>query len=433
MPTSWNRLPRVGHTRLDEWRDRTAPLPDTGLTLLAWGNGRSHGDVCLNDGGALLLTRGMDRLIAFDRGTGILDCESGILLDDLLRWCLPQGWMLPVVPGTRFITVGGAVANDVHGRNHRAAGSFGRHVLELDLLRSTGERLRISPQEQADLFAATIGGLGLTGLITRVRLRMIPVSSDLMLTESIRFGQLDAFWEINERLGAEWPYTMARVDCVARGRRLGRGVFVAGRHAPPQPAGTPVSRWRDRSRALPFDMPSSLINRYSVRAFNAVYYRTAPFPGRRLQHVQRHLFPLDGLRDWNRIYGRRGFYPYHCVLPHEYARDGIRTLLKRIAASTPGSFLAALKTFGDLPSPGILSFPRPGVTLALDFANRGPRTLRLLADLDDIVSAAGGALYPGKDARMSVTMFRRGFPQWERFATLVDPAFSSTFWRRMNP
>ena len=433
MPTNWNRLPRVGHTRLDERRDRTAPLPDIGLPLLAWGNGRSHGDVCLNDGGALLLTRGMDRLIAFDRGTGILDCESGILLDDLLRWCLPQGWMLPVVPGTRFITVGGAVANDVHGRNHRVAGSFGRHVLELDLLRSTGEHLRIGPKEQADLFAATIGGIGLTGLITRVRLRMIPVSSDLMLTESIRFGQLDAFWEINERLGAEWPYTMARVDCVARGRRLGRGVFVAGRHAPPQPAGTPVPRWRDRSRALPFDMPSSLVNRYTVRAFNAVYYRTAPFPGRRLQHVQRHLFPLDGLRNWNRIYGSRGFYPYQCELPHANARDGIRTLLKRVAASVPGSFLAALKTFGDLSSPGILSFPRPGITLALDFANRGPRTLRLLADLDDIVSAAGGALYPGKDARMSVTMFRRGFPQWDRFATLVDPAFSSTFWRRMNP
>jgi FAD/FMN-containing dehydrogenase len=419
--------------RLIEVRDRTAPLPDTGVPLLAWGNGRSHGDGCLNDGGALLLTRGMDHLIAFDRGTGILDCESGILLGDLLRWCLPQGWMLPVVPGTRFVTVGGAIANDVHGRNHCMAGSFGRHVLELDLLRSTGEHLRIGPQEQAELFAATVGGLGLTGLITRVRLRMIPVSSDLMLTEGIQFGHLDAFWDINGRLGAEWPYTMARIDCIARGRRLGRGVFVAGRHAPPQPAGTRLPSWRDRSRSLPFDMPSSLVNRHTVRAFNAVYYRTAPFPGRRLQHVQPHLFPLDGLHDWSRIYGRRGFYPYHCVLPHEHARDGVRTLLKRIAASAQGSFLAALKTFGDLPSPGILSFPRPGITLALDFANRGSQTLRLLADLDDIVSAAGGALYPGKDARMSVTMFRRGFPQWERFATLVDPAFSSTFWRRMNP
>ncbi|TVP81065.1 FAD-binding oxidoreductase, partial [Thioalkalivibrio sp.] len=234
--------------RLIEWRDRTAPLSKADAPFLALGNGRSQGDDCLNDDGTLLLTRSMDRLIAFDRGTGIVDCEAGILLGDLLRWCLPQGWMLPVVPGTRFITVGGAVANDVHGRNHRGAGSFGRHVLEMDLLRSTGEHLRIGPTEQADLFAATIGGLGLTGLITRVRLRMIPVSSDLMLTEGIRFGHLDAFWDINDRLGAEWPYTIARIDCVARGRRLGRGVFVAGRHAPPQPAGTRLPRWRDRSR-----------------------------------------------------------------------------------------------------------------------------------------------------------------------------------------
>nr|WP_296747906.1 FAD-binding oxidoreductase [Thioalkalivibrio sp.] len=419
--------------RLIEWRDRTAPLPDAVAPLLARGNGRSRGDVCRNDGGVLLLTRGMDCMIAFDRATGILDCEAGMLLGDLLHWCLPQGWMLPVVPGTRFVTVGGAIANDVHGRNHRVAGSFGRHVLEMDLLRSTGEHLRIGPTERADLFAATIGGLGLTGLITRVRLRMIPISSNLMLTESIRFGHLDAFWEINDRLGPEWAYTMARIDCITRGRSLGRGVFFAGRHAPPQPAGTRVPGWRDRSRSLPFDLPSSLINRYTVRAFNAVYYRTAAFAGRRLQHVQGHLFPLDRVHDWNRIHGRRGCYPYHCVLPHAHARDGIRTLLKRIAASGQGSFLAALKTFGDLPAPGLLSFPRSGVTLALDFANRGSRTLRLLADLDDIVSAAGGALYPGKDARMSVTMFRRGFPQWERFATLVDPAFSSTFWRRMNP
>ncbi len=433
MPASWNRLPRVRHRRLIEWQDRTAPLPDAGVPLLARGNGRSHGDACLNDGGTLLLTRGMDRLIAFDRGTGIVDCEAGILLGDLLRWSLPQGWMLPVVPGTQRITVGGAVANDVHGRNHPVAGSFGRHVLDLDLLRSSGGHLRTSSAEYADLFAATIGGLGLTGLITRVRLQMIPVNNDLMLTKGIRFRHLDAFWEINDGLGREWPYTVARIDGVARGRSLGRGWFLAGRHAPPQPAGTHLPRWRDQSRRMPFDMPSALVNRYTVRAVNALYYRAASLRGRHLQHYQSHLFPLDGLRDWNRIYGRRGFYRYQCVLAREQARDGIRILLKRIAASGQGSSLAVVKTFGDLPSPGLLSFPRPGVTLALNFANRGSRTLRLFSDLDDIVSAAGGALYPGQDVRMSVTMFRRGFPQWERFASLVDPAFSSSFWRRMNP
>jgi FAD/FMN-containing dehydrogenase len=433
MPTNWNRAPRVGHVRLIDWRDRSAPLPASDTPLLAWGNGRSCGDVCLNDGGTLLLTRGMDRLIAFDRATGVLECETGILLGDLLHWCLPQGWMLPVVPGTQFVTVGGAIANDVHGRNHHVAGSFGRHLLELELLRSTGERLRIAPGQHADLFAATVGGLGLTGLITRARLQLIPVNNDLMLAERARFGHLDGFWDLNDRLGPDWPYAVAWIDCMARGRSLGRGVFLAGRHAPPQPAGIPLPRWRDHARSIAFDLPPALFSRHSVRTLNALYYRAAASSRRYLQHCQPHLFPLDRIRNWPRIYGRRGFHRYQCVLPPGHARDGIRVLLRRIAASGLGSFPALLQAFGDLPSPGMLSFPRPGITLALEFANRGSWTQRLFADLDDVVSAAGGALYPGQDARMSVTMFRRGFPQWERFSAFTDPAFSSTFWRRMNP
>lgn len=433
MPTSWNRLPQVSHQRVIEWPDRDAALPGSAAPLLAWGNGRSYGDVCLNGGGTLLLTRGMDRLIAFDRTTGVLECEAGVMLGDLLRWCLPQGWMLPVVPGTQLITVGGAIANDIHGKNHHVAGNFGNHVLAMELLRSTGEQMSLGPDQEPDLFAATIGGLGLTGLITRARIQMVRISNEFMLTESTPFANLDEFWELNDRLGPRWPYTVSWIDVIARGRRLGRGVFLAGRHAPPQPAGTRLPVWRDHSRSIPVDMPSWMLNRYSVRMFNAVYYRAASRPGRRLQHYQPYFFPLDGVRDWNRIYGRRGFYQYQCVLPPANARDGIRTLLKRIAASGQGSFLAVLKTFGEQPAAGMLSFPRPGVTLALDFANHGNHTQRLFSDLDDVVAAAGGALYPGKDARMSVTMFRRGFPLWERFAGFIDPAFSSTFWRRMNP
>lgn len=433
MPTSWNRLPRVRHARLIDWRDRDASLPASSSPMLAWGNGRSHGDVCLNDGGTLLLTRGMDRLIAFDRCTGILECEAGLMFGDVLRLCMPQGWMLPVVPGTQFITIGGAIANDVHGRNHHVAGNFGRHVLSVELVRSTGERVRIGPDREPDLFAATVGGLGLTGLMTRVRLQMVPVSNEFVLTESVAFRHLDEFWELEARRGPRWPYTVAWIDCLASGRRLGRGVFLAGRHAPPQPAGTELPVWPDHIRSVPLDLPSWMLNRYSVRAFNTVYRRAADRRGRRLEHYQPSLFPLDRIRDWNRVYGRRGFFSYQCVLPHTSARDGIRALLRRVAASGQGSFLAALKTFGELPSPGLLSFPRPGVTLALDFRNHGSRTQRLFSDLDDMVAGAGGALYPGKDARMSVTMFRRGFPQWERFAGFVDPAFSSTFWRRINP
>ncbi|TVP90330.1 MAG: FAD-binding oxidoreductase [Thioalkalivibrio sp.] len=433
MPTSWNRLPQVRHARLIDWRDRDAALPVSATPVLAWGNGRSRGDVCLNDGGTLLLTGGMDRLIAFDRVSGVLECETGLTLGDALRFCMPQGWMLPVVPGTQFVTVGGAIANDVHGRNHHHAGNFGRHVLSIELARSTGERVRVGPDREPELFAATVGGLGLTGLMTHVRLQLVPVSNAFLLTENVAFRHLDEFWELDARLGSHWPYTVARIDGLARGSRLGRGVFLAGRHAPPQPAGVRLPLWRDASRSVPLDLPSWMLNRYSVRALNSMYRWVAGRRGRRLQHYQTALFPLDRVQDWNRLYGRSGFFSYQCVLPHASARDGIRTLLRRTAASGQGSFLATLKTFGELPSPGMLSFPRPGVTLALDFLNHGSRTQRLLSDLDDVVAGAGGALYPAKDARMSVTMFRRGFPQWERFAGFVDPAFSSTFWRRINP
>ncbi|AGA34570.1 Oxidoreductase [Thioalkalivibrio nitratireducens DSM 14787] len=423
----------MNHARVLEWPDRAAALPASAAPLLAQGSGRSHGDACLNAGGTLLLTGGMDRLIAFDRRTGVVECEAGMRVGDLLAWSVPQGWMLPVVPATQFVSLGGAVANDIHGRNHRVVGSFGRHVIGLELRRSDGERLWVGPKQQRELFAATVGGLGLTGLMTRIRLQMTPICNAFMLTERHRFPDLEAYWELNDRLGTDWPYGVAWIDCLARGSRLGRGVFLTGRHAPPQPASASLPRGRSRSRTVPFELPGWVLNRHGVRAFNQLYFRLGARPGPRLRHYERYLFPLDGLRDWNRIYGRRGFYRYQCVLPPDTARDGIRTLLRRIAASRQGACLALLKRFGHLHSPGLLSFPRPGVTLALDFTDQGSRTRSLFADLDDVVSAAGGALEPGQDARMSVTLFRRGFPNWERFAPFVDPAFSSSFWRRMNP
>ncbi|AHE97710.1 FAD-binding oxidoreductase [Thioalkalivibrio paradoxus] len=433
MPSSWNRLPRVRHARVLEWTDRSAPLPASAAPLLARGSGRSHGDACLNDRGTLLLTGDMDQLIAFDRRTGVLECEAGMQVGDLLAWSLPQGWALPVVPATQSVTLGGAVANDVHGRNHPIAGSFGRHVIGLELRRSDGARLWIGPKQQRELFAATVGGLGLTGLMTRIRLQLMPVCNAFMLAERHRFPHLDAFWELNDRLGADWPYRVAWIDCLAHGSKLGRGVFLGSRHAPPQPASARLPRGRHRSAAMRFDLPGWILHRHSVRVFNQLYFQLGARPGLQLQHYRPHFFPLDGLRDWNRIYGRRGFYRYQCVLPPGAARDGIRTLLRRIAANRQGACRATLQCFGTLPSPGLLSFPRPGVTLALDFTNQGHRTRSLFADLDDVVSAAGGALYPGQDARMSVTVFRRGFPNWEQFATFIDPAFSSSFWRRMNP
>lgn len=425
---SWNRVPLVKHERVLDIEARSEALPALPTSCLPFGNGRSYGDVCLNAGGALLRTRRMNRFIAFDRATGRLRCESGVLLKDILDLVVPQGWFLPVTPGTRFVTVGGAIANDVHGKNHHIQGSFGHHVRRLELLRSDGARIVCGQNEAPDWFRATVGGLGLTGLITWAELQLMPVSNPFMVTQSLRFKDLDAFWVLNAEAESRWPYIVAWVDCTATGRRQGRGILMLGRHAPPQ---SELPSWRDARRHFPVDPPISLVNALSLRMFNALYYHR-PLPrGPVLSHFVPYLYPLDGILEWNRIYGRKGFFQYQCVLPPEASHDGIRDLLGIIAKRKEGSFLAVLKTFGKAPAPGMLSFPRPGATLAIDFPNRGQRTLRLFDELDAVVRAAGGALYPAKDARMPGDLFRSAFPAWETFSTFIDPRFSSSFWRRV--
>lgn len=426
--TSWNRIPRVGHKAVTGLSDRAALLPPLGEgeTRIAFGNGRSYGDVCLNPGQTALLTRGLDKFIAFDRESGIVTCESGVLLSEILDLAAPMGWFLAVTPGTRFVTVGGAIANDVHGKNHHVAGSFGDHVLEFELLRSDGRRLLCAPDQNANFFAATIGGLGLTGLIAWARLQLRPVANSFMITQSQRFRSLDQFWALNAEAEREWPYTVSWIDCTSK---AGRGILLSGAHAPAQGA---LPGWRERGMSVPVDPPISLVNRLSLKAFNLVYY-CQPLPrGKTLSHFTPYFYPLDSIREWNRIYGRNGFYQYQCVLPREAAKDGIAAMLDAIAASGAGSFLAVLKTFGERKGRGLLSFPRPGATLALDFPNRGETSHKLFARLDSITREAGGALYPAKDARMPGEMFRRSYPDWETFSSFVDPGFSSGFWRRVT-
>ena len=427
MTGSWNRIPQHAPAQTEPLWSRHQPLPATHRPLLAYGNGRSYGDVCQNEDGSLLLTRGMDHFIDFDRRNGVIRCEAGVLLDELLKLIVPHGWFVPVTPGTRMITLGGAVANDVHGKNHHVAGSFGEHVLELGLRRSDGGDLRLSRSSHPELLSATLGGLGLTGLITDVTLQLMPIGSPWMEVEARRFRNLDGFFQINAEAEKRWPYTVAWIDCI--GPRRGRGVYFSARHTD---APDTERHYRSRQRRMPVDPPISLVNGLSLRAFNSLYYHQ---PRRRLSvsHYEPYFYPLDSLLDWNRIYGRRGFYQYQCVLPPQAGRASVAMLIDRIAESGQGSFLAVLKTFGDRPAPGMLSFARPGVTLALDFPNHGERTLALFASLDSIVAEAGGALYPGKDARMPASMFRRGFPRWQAFSRHIDPAFSSSFWRRVNP
>ncbi len=427
--TSWGRTSEARHTVCPPcWRHEPLPACDA-PTRLPWGRGRSYGDCCLNDGGGLMPTEALNHFIAFDVERGLLRCESGLTLGEILAVVVPRGWFLPVTPGTRHATVGGAIANDVHGKNHHADGTFGRHLTRFELLRSDGQRLLCSPEENPEWFAATIGGLGLTGLVTWAEFRLKPIRSSRIEQQQLRFASLAEYRDMAEASDADWTYTVAWVDCLSKGRELGRGVLFRGRHA--ETGG--LDRRPDRTRlAVPFELPFSLVNGASLRAFNRLYYRTHPTrTDSRLVDYGPFFYPLDNIAHWNRLYGRRGLYQFQCVVPHDQF-DAMHELFERIARSGQGSMLAVLKRFGDIPSPGMLSFPRPGLTLALDFANRGEPTRRLLGELETVVREAGGAIYPAKDALMQPETFCQAFPAWEAFTAYRDPVFSSSLWRRVT-
>lgn len=398
---------------------------------MPFGNGRSYGDSCLNEGGVLLDARGLDRFIAFDAATGVVVCEAGVLLDEILQLAVPRGWFLPVTPGTRYVTVGGAIANDVHGKNHHRTGTFGGHVRRFELMRSDGTRLICSSEQHSEWYRATIGGLGLTGLVLWAEVALRPIYNPYMSVETIRYRRLEDFFALSKDSDQDFEYTVAWLDCMAGDSQLGRGIFMRANHAPALCRAQP--RERRRHLRMPVDIPFSLVNKASLETFNWLYYHKAPKARRReIVHHVSFFYPLDAIAGWNRIYGRKGFMQYQCVIPFADGPGAVREVLTRIAASGAGSFLSVMKVFGDKASPGLMSFPRPGVTIALDFANHGDRTLRLLEALDRIVADAHGAVYPAKDARMSAASFDRYFPNWREFAPYIDPRFSSSFWRRVT-
>jgi FAD/FMN-containing dehydrogenase len=430
--SSWGNVIRARHPLL-RLRSRFDSFPDLppAQSILPYGNGRSYGDSCLNVGGALLETRSLDHFIKFDPETGVLACEAGTLLADILQLVVPHGWFPPVTPGTRFVTVGGAIANDVHGKNHHRAGTFSQSVRCLELLRSDGQRLACSKDQHPEWFAATVGGLGLTGLITWAELQLQPIAGPYMDVETIRFRNLDEFLTLCAESDRDFEYTVSWIDCLSRGQQLGRGVFQRANHTT-TPPGMP-SKWTPRQLTVPLAPPFSLINNMTLHVFNTLYYhRQLGKRTRNVQHYESFFYPLDGIRRWNRLYGPHGLHQYQCVVPREGGRDAIAALLEAIAASGQGSFLAVLKVFGNRPSLGLLSFPQEGITLALDFPNRGDPLEQLFRRLDSIVIKAGGRLYPAKDGRMPGAMFRSGYPRWSQFAHFIDPRSSSNFWRRVT-
>lgn len=411
------------------WRDASLPRDPAGGPYLPFAMGRSYGDVCLNEGGVLLDTLPLDRFIHFDPATGLLAAEAGVTLARILDLVVPQGWFLPVTPGTKFVSLGGAIANDVHGKNHHLAGTFGCHVTQLELRRSDGSARICTATQNADLFAATVGGLGLTGLITWAELQLIPVPGPQIELEARRFRGMREFLDLSLGTDAADPYTAAWIDGLSRGSKLGRGVFLYGRHARGD------GRWKGAGASplrLPFSLPSGAIRPLAVRAFNEAYYAAQARRQRRaFADYNAFFYPLDIVHNWNRAYGRRGFLQWQCVVADADGGSAAEAILDRLAASRLAYFVVG-KVFGDRPSPGLLSFPRPGITLAVDLPNVGGRLLRLLDELDGLVLQAGGAIYPAKDARMSPATFRASFPHLERFRSHVDPAFSSSFWRRVD-
>jgi FAD/FMN-containing dehydrogenase len=434
QPQSWGRYPTVEHTQVETvyWRSE---LPDIALhekSVLPYGYGRSYGDSCLNEGGISIDVSHLRRFISFDEEHGLLCCEAGVSLAEVLEFSVPRGWFIPVSPGTKFVSVGGAIANDVHGKNHHRAGTFGCHVTRFELLRSNGERLICSPQKNVDLFRATIGGLGLTGIILWAEFQLKPIVNPYIDIERIRFSSLDEFIQISAEADRTYDYTVSWVDILIGGKELCRGIFMAGNNNKSRELAAKKAK-KMPSLVVPFDFPSFVLNPLTVRSFNELYYHSQLSKHvHKVVHYEPFFYPLDSIHEWNRMYGKQGFLQYQFVVPFENGFESMREILGRIRQSGEGSFLTVLKTFGDIKSPGMLSFPRPGITLALDFAYGGKKTLQLLDDLDKVVRESGGAVYPAKDARMSAESFQAFFPRWQEFAQYVDPHFSSSFWRRVS-
>jgi len=430
--SSWGRLGHQEHRCVPLWETgQAAELMRQTTPGLPFGKGRSYGDVCLNPGGTLWETDRLDRFISFNRDTGVLECEAGAQLGEIQHTMLARGWMLPVTPGTQYVTVGGAIANDVHGKNHHGFGTFGEHVLALQLLRSDGTVMQCSPACNPALLRATIAGLGLTGVILTATLQLRPVSSPWLLSETTPFSSLDAFFDVTEQSVKDWEYTVSWIDCLS-GKQT-RGIYFRANHLPAADAvGLSHDQKPGRRLAVPVTPPVSLTNALTLRVLNSAYFRfNRATKGRQYTDYKSFFYPLDRIGHWNRLYGKKGFYQYQCVIPGSNSQSDVTALLTQIKKSGQGSFLAVLKTFADRQCAGMLSFPREGVTLALDFPNKGSSTLQLFDRLDAIVEHAGGRLYPAKDARMPAAVFAAGYPGLAEFSRYRDPGISSAMSRRL--
>jgi decaprenylphospho-beta-D-ribofuranose 2-oxidase len=439
--SGWGRYPvqRAECARPATRSDLRQALVDRdGHSILAHAAGRSYGDAALNERGRAILTERLDRMLDFDPQKGWLRVEAGVTLKEIIDVFLPRGWFPTVVPGTQYVTVGGAVGCNIHGKNHHQVGSFGDHVRRLEMLTASGEIVTCDRETRPELFWATVGGMGLTGIILSLELKLEPVAGPAIEMESIRVENLDEFFEVSAQSGG-FTHTVSWIDCVASGSNMGRGVFMRGRHAgedvdwSPGPMEKLAETLKSAADGRPFES-NWLLNRATMRIGNAAYFHKEP-KGKteRVVHYEPFFFPLDAIDHWNHIYGSRGFLQYQCVVPE---REAIREILEEVTATSMASFLSVIKEFGPRTHTG-LSFPEPGITLALDFPNFGEPLMELLDRLDAIVATAGGRVYLGKDARLDKQSFRKMYPEWEAWREVRDEwdpegVFQSSLGRRLG-
>jgi decaprenylphospho-beta-D-ribofuranose 2-oxidase len=429
--TGWGRIsPTWARVTEPSDTDQVAALlkgaPERGV--IARGLGRSYNNAAQNDGGLVIKTTLLNRIAGIDAAGGEVVCEAGVSLEQLMIAALPYGWFVPVSPGTRQVTIGGAIAADVHGKNHHRAGSFARHVRWFDLVLPTGEQVHVTPDDNPTLFWATAGGMGLTGVILRAAIQLTRVATASVKVDTVRAADLDDAMSCLTEADGRYGYTVAWLDCLARGKHLGRAVITNGDFA--SPADLPAAQQRDplafRPTALlraPRACPPGLMNRYTIALFNEAWYRKAP--RRRdgeIQTISAFFHPLDGIRNWNTVYGPRGFRQYQFVVPFG-AEQTLRRSLELISRAGAPSFVTVLKRFGPADD-GYLSFPTPGWTLALDFPAGTPGLAGLLNRLDEGIIAVGGRVYLAKDSRVSPESFEAMYPRLAEFRTLradIDP------------
>lgn len=428
---SWGRQPQKKQKELIVVRDLIeTQIKDYSKSeeVLPYGQGRSYGDSCLNTQGVLLSSEQINHFISFDKEQGIIESYAGVTLEDLLELIVPEGWFLPVSPGTKYISLGGAVANDIHGKNHHIEGTFGNHVLEINLVRSNGEKIKCSKEQNSDLYSATIGGLGLTGFILSIKIKLKKISSAFIDVETFKFKGFSEFMHLTQQSDSNYEYTVSWFDCMVDNAEEIKGLFMRGNHSQ---EGKLCSKNKKLAN-IPIIPKFSFVNKLSMKLFNNLYYlkQISKFNKSRL-HYDLFFYPLDLVPNWNLLYGQSGFVQLQFVIPIETAHKTIDKVILLIKKYQTGSSISVLKAFGEMKSPGLLSFPRKGITIAMDFPYKSD-TKEMMHKIYDLILEQQGAIYPAKDMLMSSDHFTKSFDNIDIFKNFIDPRFNSDLWQRVN-